>query len=215
MPRDWYKRPFDLTVLVSAHLLLAPLWLLLWTAIPILIWLEDRGPVFYRQDRVGRGGRTFAIRKFRTMVPQADRIGPAYNVPGDRRVTRVGRFLRKTALDELPQLLNIWSGEMSFVGPKPLFVREYEEIVREIPGFERRAQARPGLTGLAQVYDKADDAQAKLRYDLEYIQRMSLWLDIRIMLLSVRNTVLGKWDERSGKPQKPSAGGADTTAHPH
>jgi len=117
--RVGYKRGFDLTILVIAHCLLLPLWLILWTAIPLIIWLGDRGPVFYKQKRVGRDGDVFTILKFRTMVPEADRMGPSWTTVGDPRVTRAGRILRRTALDELPEILSIWKGEMSLVGPEP------------------------------------------------------------------------------------------------
>ena len=194
-----YKRPLDLTILLAAHIVLAPIWLLLWLAIPLAIWLGDRGPVFYQQRRAGRGGDVFVVRKFRTMVVDADRIGPVWTNERDPRITAVGRVLRKTALDELPQLLNIWRGEMSFVGPKPLAVEEQRQLEAQIPDFARRLQVRPGLTGMAQVYNVGDATDEKLRYDLEYAARMSLWLDISLVLLSIRNTLLGKWDTRGGK----------------
>jgi lipopolysaccharide/colanic/teichoic acid biosynthesis glycosyltransferase len=194
-----YKTWFDLSVLIIAHAMLFPLWLLLWTAIPILIRLGDPGPVFYKQERVGKGGRVFSVLKFRTMVLDAESKGPAWTTEGDPRVTRVGRLLRRTALDELPELFNILKREMSFVGPRALDVEEQRSLERLIPGFENRLQVLPGLTGLAQVYDPADDAQDKLRYDSEYLQRMSPWLDMKLLVLSVRNTLWIKWDRRSGK----------------
>ena len=144
-----YKRWMDLGILLAAHVLLAPVWLLLWITIPALIKLEGGGPVFYGQVRMGKGGRTFRLLKFRTMVVDADRIGPRWNVEGDRRVTRVGRVLRKTALDELPGLLAIWKGEMSFVGPRALDAIEHRFLETQIPGFDRRLAIVPGLTGLA------------------------------------------------------------------
>lgn len=197
--RDGYKPWFDRTVLVLAHILLLPLWLLLWTIIPILIRLGDQGPVFYKQDRVGKGGRVFTVFKFRTMVPDAEDKGAAWTVDQDPRVTRVGKLLRRTALDELPELLNIWKGDMSLVGPRALDVEEQRSLEKLIDGFEGRLQVRPGLTGLAQIYDPKDDAYEKFHYDLEYLQRMSPWLDMKLLILSVRNTLGVKWDRRSGK----------------
>jgi lipopolysaccharide/colanic/teichoic acid biosynthesis glycosyltransferase len=194
-----YKRPFDLAVLVLAHVLLMPVWLALWAVIPLLIWLEDRGPVFYRQARAGKGGRVFKVLKFRTMVQGAERLGPSWTLDGDSRVTRVGRFLRRTGLDELPQTLSIWKGDMSLVGPRALPIKEQRWLETRIPGFAGRLAVRPGLTGLAQVYNRTDEAHAKLRYDLEYIERMSPWLDTKLLLLSVRNTLLARWDRRDGK----------------
>jgi lipopolysaccharide/colanic/teichoic acid biosynthesis glycosyltransferase len=99
-----YKHPFDLIILLSAHVILFPLWLVIWTVIPIAIWLEDRGPVFYKQRRVGKNGRVFIVNKFWTMIPDADLKGPARTVQRDSRFTRVGKALRRTALDELPEL---------------------------------------------------------------------------------------------------------------
>jgi lipopolysaccharide/colanic/teichoic acid biosynthesis glycosyltransferase len=197
-----YKRPFDLSILIAAHLFLAPLWALLWVAIPLAIWLQDRGPIFYCQKRVGKNGRIFTVRKFRTMIPDAERYtGAMWSTIDDPRITRVGRILRWTALDELPQLLNIWKGEMSLVGPRAERPELHEKFVQEIPGFESRLQARPGLTGLAQVMGSYDLPPAeKLRYDLEYIQMMSLWLDLKLVILSVRNTLLAKWDRPESKP---------------
>lgn len=193
------KRAMDLAIVVTVPLVLAPIWLLIWLLIPLAIYLCDRGPIFYRQTRIGRGGKEFSVLKFRTMVPDADRIGPAWTTDGDRRVTCVGRVLRKTALDEMPQLLNILRGDMSFVGPKPLSIAEHEKIAAELPEFLERLMVLPGLTGLAQVYNRGDDTRKKLAYDLEYIQRMSLYLDIKLMILSVVNTLAGRWDTRSGK----------------
>lgn len=199
MAHGGYKRWFDLTILILAHLVLLPLWLALWTLIPLVIWLGDRGPIFYRQERAGRDGRPFSILKFRTMVPDAANRGPAWTTEGDPRVTRVGRILRRTALDELPEVLSIWKGDMSFVGPRALDVGEQKALESKVPGFDQRLRALPGLTGLAQIYDRTDDAAIKFRYDLEYVQRMGLWLDLRLMFLSVCNTVLGRWDKRSSK----------------
>ena len=204
MRRDSYQRWFDLAVLILAHLLLFPLWLLLWALIPLLIWTEDRGPIFYRQQRMGKDGKPFTILKFRTMVPDADRKGPAWTTEGDPRVTGVGRLLRLTAMDELPETLSIWKGDMSLVGPRALDVQEYPWLEKQVPGFRERLRVKPGLTGLAQVYDRTDDGPTKLRYDLEYIQRISLWLDVKLLVLSVRNTLTARWDRRSGKP---AAGG--------
>lgn len=197
--RAGYKRGFDLTVLVLAHLILWPLWLLLWVSIPLLVWLGDRGPVFYSQQRVGKNGQLFTVRKFRTMVLDADRKGPAWTTEGDPRVTSVGRILRRTGLDELPEILSIWKGDMSLVGPRALDVEEQSQIERNNPDFARRLCVLPGLTGLAQIYDHTDDAEDKFRYDLEYLHRMSPWLDVKLLFLSVRNTLTIRWDRRSGK----------------
>jgi len=194
-----YKRTFDLTLLLFSHVLLLPLWLLLWTFIPFAIWLGDRGPIFYRQRRAGRGGQVFIIHKFRTMVPDADLKGPTWTIQGDLRLTRVGKILRRTALDELPELWSVLKGDMSFVGPRPLDENEQKQLEDQIPGFHQRLMIRPGLTGLAQVYDSVDSATDKFKYDVEYIGRMSPWLDGKLIFLSILNSLGARWDRRAGK----------------
>ena len=199
--RASYKRPFDLTILFLAHLFLLPLWLLLWTLIPITIWLGDRGPIFYRQQRTGKDGQVFTIFKFRTMIPDAYQKGPAWTTQDDVRLTRIGKVLRRTAMDELPGLWSVLKGDMSLVGPRALNVEEHKQLEQQIPGFEARLCVKPGLTGMAQVFDSADLAQDKLAYDMEYAQRMSLWLDTKLLILSVKNTITARWDRRVGKPR--------------
>ena len=176
-----------------------PFWLLLWTGIPIIIWLGDRGPIFYRQQRMGQDGKIFSVLKFRTMIVDAENQGPAYTTVDDPRVTRVGKILRRTALDELPEVISIWQGNMSFVGPRALDVKEHRSLEDLMPGFEKRLQVPPGLTGLAQIYDKSDDPFEKYRYDMEYLQKLNPFLDARLLLLSVWNTMIAGWDHRSGK----------------
>jgi lipopolysaccharide/colanic/teichoic acid biosynthesis glycosyltransferase len=197
-----YKIRFDFTVLVLAHLILLPIWLVLWTCIPLLIWLGDRGPVFYRQLRAGKDGQPFTVLKFRTMVLDAELKGPAWTTDGDPRVTRVGRLLRRTALDELPEIVNIFKRDMSFVGPRALDVEEQRSLEEQIPGFEKRLQVSPGLTGLAQVYNRGDDSHKKYQYDLSYLDRMGPWLDAKLLVLSVWNTFGCRWDQRRGKTEK-------------
>ena len=194
-----YKGWFDPSVLILAHVLLLPLWILLWTGIPLLIWLGDRGPVFYRQQRMGKDGKPFIVLKFRTMIVDAENQGPSWTTDDDPRVTRVGKILRRTAIDELPELINIWQGNMSFVGPRALDVDEHRALEELMPGFGKRLRVRPGLTGLAQIYDKGDDPFEKYRYDMEYLQRLSPFLDIRLLFRSVWNTAVAGWDHRSGK----------------
>src|SRR5207247_1466501 len=167
----------------------------LWVVIPLAIWLDDRGPVFYTQLRVGKGGKPFTVIKFRTMVRGADRVVRPWTLPGRDHVTRVGSLLRPMALDELPQVLNILRGEMSLVGPRAMPVEEYAVYQPRIPGFNRRFGVRPGLTGMAQVCARAiRNNHEKLVHDLEYVDHMSLWLDIRLLLLSVFNTVRRAWE---------------------
>ena len=185
--RDGYKRPFDLTILVLAHILLFPLFVILWIGVPLVIWLGDRGSVFYVQERVGGSGRRFQVIKFRTMVRDAEsRTGPVWAAEQDSRVTRVGRFLRTFRLDELPQVVNILKGEMSIVGPRPERPELVEQISHEVPSFSDRLRVRPGVAGLAQVRGSAQTRpRDKLRYDNLYIATLSPCMDIKLLLLSV------------------------------
>ena len=204
-----YKRAYDLTVILAAGLLLLPVWVLLWLAIPVTIRLCHGGPVFYTQTRLGRHGRPFRIIKFRTMVPDAERgLGPVWAVPGDPRVTRVGRFLRATELDELPQVINVLRGEMSLVGPRPERPELTAGIEAELPAFRERLAAPPGIAGLAHVYgDSHTPPRNRLRYDRLYLTRMGPWLDTRILLLSLwvvaRRVLRGKRTARKESPVKP------------
>jgi lipopolysaccharide/colanic/teichoic acid biosynthesis glycosyltransferase len=198
-PWNRYKRGFDLVVLVLGHLLLSPVFIVLWTVVPLWIWLEDRGPVFYSQNRVGRDGRIFRIRKFRSMVVGADRLGPAWTTNDDPRRTRVGRFLRRRGLDEMPELVSVWRGDLSLVGPRPLNEEEHATMIREIPDFGKRLSVRPGVTGPAQIYNRSDDPYSKLEFDLNYIGSMSLVLDMKLIGISVWYSVFGKVDDRSSR----------------
>ena len=197
--RGRYKRPLDLALLLASHLALAWLFLPLWIFIPAVIWLQDRGPIFYAQQRAGKNGTPFRMLKFRTMVPNADKVGPAWTVSGDHRVTPFGRVLRKTALDELPSLLSILQGHMSWVGPRALAVLEQQALEQTIPGFHDRLEVAPGLTGLSQIHNRDDVAEEKIRWDTQYIRTMSPWLDIRLIVLSVLRTFTARWDTRAGK----------------
>lgn len=179
----------------------APLWLVIAAAIKI----EDGGPVFFRQPRVGRGGRVFEAWKFRSMIPDAERrTGPVQAAANDPRITRVGRVLRATALDELPQLWNILRGDMSVVGPRPLRPAERDRTadgawlpLDRIPGYEERHRVRPGLTGLAQVRAPRDAPRTeKFAWDLEYVRRANLALDVRLVLHSIWISLCGRWESR-------------------
>ena len=192
---DGYKRAFDLTILLTAHLLLLPVFVVLWTIIPLAIWLGDRGPIFYTQRRVGRGGKVFVLLKFRSMVEDAESsTGPVWASGNDPRITRVGRILRATVLDELPQVINVWKGNLSLVGPRPERPELIEQFSRDFPQFLRRLETRPGLTGLAQVFGRySSRPRNKLHYDMLYVRKMSLWLDVKLLFLSVMVTFRAKW----------------------
>jgi lipopolysaccharide/colanic/teichoic acid biosynthesis glycosyltransferase len=195
------KRSFDIFLSGLGLLLSSPLWLVFALAVK----LEDGGPVFYGQRRVGRYGQPFKSWKFRSMVPNADQQLQAKD--HDSRITRTGRLLRATAMDELPQLWNILVGDMSFVGPRALMPEEIEvssngELVpmEKIPGYEFRHRVPPGLTGVAQIYAPRDiPRRDKFRYDRLYIQRQNFWLDIRLILLSFWITLRGTWEVRGDK----------------
>jgi lipopolysaccharide/colanic/teichoic acid biosynthesis glycosyltransferase len=198
-----FKRGFDVVVAGCGLLASMPLWL----AFAAAIKLEDGGPVFYRQDRVGQFGRVFRAMKFRSMRPDAEAVtGAVQATSGDPRVTRVGRVMRATAMDELPQLWNILRGDMSFVGPRALRPGEIEVdsgqlvALEDVPGFEHRITVRPGLTGIAQVYAPRDVTRRhKFRYDRLYVANQSWRLDVRLILLSFWISVLGTWETRGRK----------------
>jgi len=197
------KRAFDMALSGIGVLISSPLWLIFGAAIK----LEDGGPIFYSQERVGFGGRSFEALKFRSMRTDAESgVGAVQAVEDDPRVTRIGRFMRKTAMDELPQLWNIFRGDMSFVGPRALRPGEVEAsdggfvAIDEIPGYAARMAVRPGLTGIAQIYAPRDvPRRQKFRYDRLYVRRQSMWLDLRLILLSFWISFLGTWESRGRK----------------
>jgi sugar transferase (PEP-CTERM system associated) len=182
-----------LSVLISVLLLIlfAPVMCI----VALLIKLESRGPVFFRQTRVGRNGSTFTLFKFRSMYEDAERdTGPVWSTPDDSRVTRIGRVLRRTRLDELPQLWNVLKGEMSLVGPRPERPNFVEELTKIIPFYELRLAVKPGVTGWAQINyryaNSVKDAEEKLEYDLFYIKHMSVWLDVLILFETVKTVLV-------------------------
>ena len=198
------KRGFDVLVSVAGLLVFAPVSL----AIAVAIKLEDGGVVLFSQERVGLGGRVFLAYKFRSMVPDAERhTGAVQATENDPRVTRVGRVLRATAFDELPQLWNILRGDMSIVGPRPLRPGEADTTadgrllpLAAIPGYEARHRVRPGLTGIAQVHAPRDlPRTGKFRYDLLYQRRAGFCLDLQLIAQSFWITVRGRWEHRGPK----------------
>jgi lipopolysaccharide/colanic/teichoic acid biosynthesis glycosyltransferase len=202
-PTTVLKRAFDMIVAGAGLVASAPLWVLIAAAIK----LEDGGPVFFTQARVGRGGVPFTAYKFRSMIAAAEFAPPRQATAGDPRITRVGAVLRPTAMDELPQLWNIFRGDMSFVGPRPLVPGEIEVrgnghhvALAAIPGYEDRHAVTPGLTGLAQVYAPRDVRRAaKFRLDRLYAQRASFWLDLKLIAVSFWISACGRWEQRSPK----------------
>ncbi|MBL75928.1 MAG: sugar transferase [Chloroflexi bacterium] len=196
-----FKRIFDLLVLFFSHALLAPIWLFLWVVIPLSIITESGFPVFYKQERAGKDGKVFNALKFRTMVKNADDLGPTWSIPNDPRITKIGRILRPTALDELPQIINILKGEMSFVGPRALAQKEIDELSPRFVSFHKRFLVPAGLTGLAQLNAHRDDIDGKIRNDIEYVENLSLWMDVTIILRSIYRTFRAKWDDSIDRRQ--------------
>jgi sugar transferase (PEP-CTERM system associated) len=186
------KRMLDLSLSIIGFLLAAPLMAL--TALAIR--LDSAGPILYSQERVGENGRVFTVFKFRSMRTDAERGQPVWARDKDDRVTRTGRFIRATRLDELPQLWNVMRGDMSFVGPRPERPFFVEQLAREIPFYVQRHAVKPGLTGWAQVKyqygSSIEDAMEKLRYDLYYIKHMSIVFDLTIVLDTVKVILFGK-----------------------
>jgi exopolysaccharide biosynthesis polyprenyl glycosylphosphotransferase len=161
-----------------------------WIALSLAIVIDSRGPVFYRQERVGKGGHVYRIFKFRSMVRDAEKhSGPVWAGKNDTRITRVGSFIRKTRLDEIPQFLNVLRGEMSVVGPRPERPEFVEELRQVYPFYSKRLTIKPGITGWAQVkleYDTSiEDVAEKLKYDFYYIENQSLFLDIEILVRTI------------------------------
>ena len=183
------KRAMDIVLASVGLLLMAPFFPL----IALAIYLDSPGPILYTQERVGKGGRIFKAYKFRSMVPDAEKGQAVWTQENDPRVTRVGRILRRTHVDEFPQFLNILKGDMSAVGPRPERPEFVEELAREIPFYRVRHAVKPGMAGWALVkYGYAsskEDALVKLQYDLYYIKHQSLWLDLVILLKTVVDTV--------------------------
>jgi sugar transferase (PEP-CTERM system associated) len=181
------KRLVDLVVSLGFAVLLLPVML----AAAVAIRLDSRGPIFYSQERVGRNGRTFMIYKFRSMRADAEAQGaPQWAAKLDPRITRIGAFLRKTRIDELPQILNVLKGDMSFIGPRPERPFFVESLAQDIAYYAERHRVRPGITGWAQVnypYGASiDDAREKLSYDFYYIKNYSLLLDVLVLLATVQ-----------------------------
>ena len=187
------KRAVDFAGAAIGLVITAPLMAL----IALAIKLDSKGPVLYSQERAGRFGDTFKMYKFRTMRVDAEVNGPVWAArESDPRMTRIGAILRRTHLDELPQLFNVFKGDMSLVGPRPERSYFIEQLNREIPRYDERLLIKPGMTGLAQVhyrYDQSiEDVKRKLRFDLLYVRRMCLMLDARILAWTMLVVITGR-----------------------
>lgn len=191
--RTFTKRLFDLFFSLLISIISSPIMLI--TA--LCIYIEDRSPIFYRQERVGKDGHPFMVLKFRSMRNDAEKgINPQWAQTNDPRTTRVGRIIRKLRIDELPQILNVLKGEMSFVGPRPERPFFVEQLCEEVPYYNERHTIKPGITGLAQVryqYGASiEDSIQKLQYDLYYVKNNSLFLDLLIMMETLQVVLFGK-----------------------
>lgn len=189
-PYPLLKRIIDVALAMVGSVIFA----FLLPFIMLLVFLDSPGPVFFRQERIGKGGRPFKILKLRTMIPNAEQAtGPKWAEKNDPRITRLGRWLRKSRLDEAPQLINVLRGEMSLVGPRPERPSFVESLTQQIPFYRTRHIIKPGLTGWAQVRhgygNTSEDALIKLQYDLYYIRHQSVVLDVIIMLRTLRKVL--------------------------
>ncbi|HLT31321.1 MAG TPA: exopolysaccharide biosynthesis polyprenyl glycosylphosphotransferase [Myxococcaceae bacterium] len=188
----WAKRAFDVTVAGTLLLLAMPLMLV----VALLIKLQDGGPVFYRQERIGKGGRPYQLWKFRSMRTDAEAHGAVWARTDDDRTTRVGRWIRKTRVDEIPQVLNVLVGDMSFVGPRPERGVFVEQLKTQIPFYAEREVLKPGITGWAQIRypygASVEDARNKLEFDLYYVRNASLFLDASIIFHTVRHVLTAR-----------------------
>jgi exopolysaccharide biosynthesis polyprenyl glycosylphosphotransferase len=193
---EWEKKVKRLMdIVISIILLIISLPITVITAVAIK--LESEGPVFYKQERSGLNGKVFKIIKFRSMRADAEKhSGPVWSTKNDPRITKVGKFIRKVRIDEIPQMINVLKGEMSLVGPRPERPFFVEKLSKEIPFYKRRLKVRPGVTGWAQVKHKYDenveDVKEKLRYDLFYIENMSLSNDLKILFRTIFVVIFGQ-----------------------
>ena len=178
------KRAFDIFLSALGLIVLSPLMVL----VSLAIFLYDRGPVFYRQTRYTKNGKTFKILKFRSMIPNAEKDGVArLAADKDDRITPVGKFIRACRLDELPQFFNILAGDMSFVGPRPERPEIADEYVKELPEFAFRLKVKAGLTGYAQIFGKYNTTSYdKLKLDMIYVENCSLLMDLKLFLLTLK-----------------------------
>lgn len=182
-----FKRIIDIICSILGLIILIPVFLI----VSIAIKIESKGPVIFKQKRIGKDGKVFEIYKFRSMVVGAEKMGTGvYSKKGDTRVTKVGKFIRATSIDELPQLLNILKGEMSFIGPRPVLTYhpwKYDEYTEEQ---KKRFLVRPGVTGWAQIHGRKDvEWNNRIKLDLEYVENISLKLDIKIFLKTIYQVI--------------------------
>jgi lipopolysaccharide/colanic/teichoic acid biosynthesis glycosyltransferase len=210
MYRHFFKRLFDILLSLFILILLSPVYIIA----AIAIKLDSKGPVIFKQERLGKGGKVFRIYKFRSMCVGAEHTGSGvYSGKGDARVTRVGRILRATSIDELPQALNILKGDMSFIGPRPPLtyhpwpIEEYSDEQR------RMFDVRPGITGWAQVHGrKAVEWNARIKLNVWYVEHLTLWLDIKIFFMTFFKVLANADNENVGATVVKTEQGIETAA---
>lgn len=190
---DLIKRSFDIVASTIGLILALPLAIIVY----VMIKIDSPGDVIFKQRRVGKNGRIFKMLKFRSMGINAEKeTGPTWAVEGDSRVTKVGKILRKTRLDELPQLVNVLKGEMSLVGPRPERPHFVNKFKIEIPNYDLRHTVRPGITGEAQIFNGYDtsfaDVMRKIQYDLSYLKNKNIFYDVRLMFLTISVIFTGR-----------------------
>lgn len=196
MYRHFFKRFFDFVMALLGLIIALPFLLI----VAIAIKIDSRGPVIFTQERVGKHGKVYRMYKFRSMCVGAEQQeGGVYCTKGDKRVTRVGKFIRATSIDELPQLVNILLGQMSFIGPRPVltyYPKKWEEYTEEEL---KRFEALPGVTGWAAVHGrKTNTVEARFAYDNYYVEKLSLWLDIKIFFMTIKSVFTNEGNEDNG-----------------
>ena len=191
------KRALDITFSIVGTAVTSPILL----AVAAAVKLDSKGPVIFKQERLGKDGKVFEMYKFRSMCVDAEHMGTGqYSYKGDSRVTRVGKVIRATSLDELPQFINILKGDMSFIGPRPPLTYHPWRLEEYSDAQRRRFEVRPGITGLAQVHGrKAIDWNDRIKYDVEYVDKLSLGLDCKILFQTVWNVLTMKDNDNVGK----------------
>lgn len=199
MYKHFFKRFFDILVSLLGLIITSPILLI----VAIAIKIESKGPVIFKQQRVGKNGKVYWMYKFRSMCVGAEQQeGGVYCVKGDKRVTKVGKFIRATSIDELPQFINILKGDMSLIGPRPVltyYPKNWEEYTEEEL---KRFKVRPGVTGWAAVHGrKTNTVEARFEYDNYYVEHLSLWIDIKIFFMTIKSVFTNEGNEDNGSSE--------------
>lgn len=208
--RGRFKRPFDLLIIGVALVLGLPLWIVLFPTLALLVYFDSGRPILFKCPRVGRDGLPFEMYKFRTMEQGAEHRGPPITRRNDPRITRVGRFLRSTGLDELPQLWSVCKGDMSLVGPRPYNLRSHDYYLEWSPRFARRLQVRPGLAGPAALWGSTSDPANRLAWDLAYVRNQSMCWDAILLVRCALIVFVAGWERKQDETSAPVVGARKT-----